>query len=674
MEPVKKIQPQFFFRDSADMKMEKYPILYVDKDLNTQELFVKQHEGRYIIHVASSGKEGIEKIKKYPIKLILINQVMPQINGIDFINEAIKITPFVPKFILVTSEGFQEAKKKVKDINCRVIEKPISHDNLDTIIDIALQAYESRKVESDLSNVLQVSQGILRQIIKTSKDAIVTIDDCQNIIMANESTEKLFGYAKSELLNKPLSILIPDDYYEEKNKDSYTVSRSIIESRYMKNNLTVYGRTSSGKLFPIETEMSVMEIDGRLYFNAIIRDITEKIKTSEKLEQSEEEFRILAESAPIMIIKVNDKFQIEYINRARGIPIRNIIGQSLFLFIPEEEHKKVKKKIAYVFKTGKPVNYEVLGVTPEEKIWFGVNAGAIIKNGKIESVMLVVQDITNKKEAEDKVHQQNYDLEEIVNKRTKELKEAKHELEVAYEKEKELGELKSRFVATASHQFRTPLTVIQSSVGVLAMQLDNMDEKFKPQFEKSYERIKGQIQRMTALMNDVLVLGKLNSGNIQLDLQSVDILALAKDIVTNYDETQTDGRKMNVIVKGNAYPLILDVKLIEHALSNIISNAFKYSVGKKAPCLTISFEKGKVKIIVQDFGIGIPEKDIRHIFEPFYRASNVKEFPGTGLGTAIIKEYVELNKGTIEVKSELNKGTSFKINLKNNLYGAYTSN
>jgi len=258
-------------------------------------------------------------------------------------------------------------------------------------------------------------------------------------------------------------------------------------------------------------------------------------------------------------------------------------------------------------------------------------------------------------------------LEVKVNERTKELEEAQKKLALSLEKEKELGELKSRFVAIASHQFRTPLTVIQSSMGVLALQTDDMNDKLSSNFDRIYNRIERQIGKMTSLMNQVLILGKIDTLNVQTKLVPTDLVALCKEIMINHNAIQVDGRRLTFIVNGAPYKIKLDTKLMEDAISNLISNAFKYSINRPAPSLTINFGKEEIQLSIKDSGIGIPPKDLKHLLNPFFRASNVTGLPGTGLGTAIAKEYVELNGGTISVTSKLNKGSEFTITLKKDM-------
>ena len=221
--------------------------------------------------------------------------------------------------------------------------------------------------------------------------------------------------------------------------------------------------------------------------------------------------------------------------------------------------------------------------------------------------------------------------------------------------------MKSRFVSTASHQFRTPLTVIRSNVELLQMQSDLMDDKLKPKFDKASERINHEVKRMTDLMDEVLILGKINAGRVPFEPKLTDVVSICRELVNEYNGIQNDGRKVNFKIEGKQTKLNLDEKLFSHTISNLLSNALKYSEGRGNPEMTLQFNKKSLKIRVTDQGIGIPENEIDNLFQPFFRAANASETPGTGLGLAICKEYIELNGGTIEVKSEQNKGTTFNL-------------
>jgi PAS domain S-box-containing protein len=239
----------------------------------------------------------------------------------------------------------------------------------------------------------------------------------------------------------------------------------------------------------------------------------------------------------------------------------------------------------------------------------------------------------------------------------------KKELKKALEREKELGELKSQFVSMASHQFRTPLTVIQSNIELFQMLAINIDHELKDKFDKISIRIQNEVSRLVELMNDVLLLGKLNAEVLTPKSKSSDIVFEIRGAVNKLNSIQKDGRKAEVRTNGIIKNIPLDKKLFAHAFTNLIDNAFKYSRGKSAPIIEISFEKSLVNIKVIDFGKGIPEDDIPNLFQPFYRSKNAQDVEGTGLGLVICKKYIELQNGVIKVHSILNKRTTFIISL-----------
>ncbi len=243
-------------------------------------------------------------------------------------------------------------------------------------------------------------------------------------------------------------------------------------------------------------------------------------------------------------------------------------------------------------------------------------------------------------------------------------KHLQEQLKQSLEKEKELGQLKSRFVSTASHQFRTPMAIIQSNSELLKMITQNSDESLKAKLEKATGRINKEVKRMTDLMDEVLILGKISSGKMEINKKPTDLLALCNDLCYQFNAIQQDGRRMNVGTSGTPGKISIDAKLIDHAISNLISNAFKYS-SEHDPELHIAYEKNSIKIIVSDQGMGIPKSEIPNLFQPFYRAENAKSMEGTGLGLAIVKEYVELNDGEVLVESRLKRGTTFTIILPN---------
>ena len=241
-------------------------------------------------------------------------------------------------------------------------------------------------------------------------------------------------------------------------------------------------------------------------------------------------------------------------------------------------------------------------------------------------------------------------------------KASKLEMKKALEKEKEVNDLKSRFVTMTSHEFRTPLTTIQTNVEIMSFLTKSHDAAFNKKLEKYHTRIGSEIDRLTDLMNDILIRGKIEAGKLPFKPEKVDLTKLTSDIIKQSYSNMSDGRNVDVQVHGEQTEISIDPNLFTHILTNLLGNSFKYSKNDN-PELEIFYLKNRVEIIVSDHGIGIIKNEIGNLFESFFRGSNVDNAQGTGLGLTIVKQFVELHKGSIEVESIPNKQTIFKIKL-----------
>lgn len=236
----------------------------------------------------------------------------------------------------------------------------------------------------------------------------------------------------------------------------------------------------------------------------------------------------------------------------------------------------------------------------------------------------------------------------------------KTRIEVELKEEKRLNNLKSQFIATASHQFRTPLTVISSGVELIKLQSEiqgNVNDKLSP----IYDKIASQIDLMTELMNDVLVLEKMNTTFSSVNKESVDLVQLLENTTRERTTLQKDNRVLELKVTGTPRAIDLDLNLMKHVLSNTIDNAFKYSEGKQNPLIDLEFTKEYVSISITDFGIGVPQADLEHIYEPFFRGSNADGISGNGLGTTIARDFVEANGGQISIESVVSEATTVQL-------------
>jgi hypothetical protein len=238
--------------------------------------------------------------------------------------------------------------------------------------------------------------------------------------------------------------------------------------------------------------------------------------------------------------------------------------------------------------------------------------------------------------------------------------QAEEKMRQALEKEKEISELKSRFIAFASHEFRIPLTTINSSSALLQHYCrDVMDDKKSKHFQK----IKISIEQMIQLVDDVLLIGKDDAGKLEFNPAPLDLAELCHNLV---EELQLNAGSQNTIAytsQGKFANACMDENLLRKILTNLLSNAIKYSPEGGTVFFELSCHDEAVTFRIQDKGIGISLKDQQQLFEPFYRAANVDQIKGTGLGLSIVKKCVEVHRGRIAVDSDVGLGTTFTVTL-----------
>jgi PAS domain S-box-containing protein len=266
-------------------------------------------------------------------------------------------------------------------------------------------------------------------------------------------------------------------------------------------------------------------------------------------------------------------------------------------------------------------------------------------------------------ELEKKVQARTEDLNQSIKNLEKEIaerKKAEHEVKKALEREKELNELKSKFVSIASHEFRTPLSTILSSVSLV----DQYNEKGdRDKIVKHTQRVKASVNHLTAILNDFLSLGKLEEGKVEVKREPIDLGELFTEVMEEIRMQLKEGQQIQIEGDTGKHVLLSDVRILRNILFNLLSNAIKYSDPGKGIFLSHSLERSVVNIIIRDEGIGIPQEDHKHMFDRFFRASNAGNIPGTGLGLNIVRRYVDLLGGSITFSSEYRKGTTFVVSI-----------
>ncbi|MFT6843331.1 MAG: PAS domain S-box-containing protein [Psychroserpens sp.] len=383
------------------------------------------------------------------------------------------------------------------------------------------------------------------------------------------------------------------------------------------------------------------------------QDISQMDKLRTETEAVATELRQFIETAnaPIFGIdadgKVNEWNQTS--EKITGFKKEEVLGKDLVeTYITQDYRKAVKQVLDNALKGEETANYEFpLFTKDNQRVMVLLNSSTRRDaDGKIVGVLGVGQDISQ---------MDNYktNLEDTVKKRT-------FELENSLEREKELGKLKTSFVAMASHEFRTPLAAIQAATDVILRYKDKLSQE---DIEKRLFKIKREVNEMKIMLEDILIIGKAESQKLQFNTIEQDLVDLVKNIVSDYQLTQEKEREIIYKISMDKIMLNVDSKWIKHIILNLLSNALKYSEAPASVIIEIRQEENEVILSVTDQGIGFSEKDQESIFEPFHRGQNVGNVQGTGLGLSVLQTAIDLHKGKIKVESKLNNGSTFIVSL-----------
>ena len=398
----------------------------------------------------------------------------------------------------------------------------------------------------------------------------------------------------------------------------------------------------------------------------------------EPLDMEREKLLIaIIENAIDGIITIDDRGLIENINPAAlqlfGFETRaELLGKNVSVLMPEPDKKRHDSYIANYENTGQKkiigIGREVTGQRKDGSTFpfrLGVSE---IKFTDRRIYTGFIHDLSRQKEDEIKIKSYTEELEIKIKERTKELIKSINELETAkehvselFEKERELNQLKTRFVSMASHEFRTPLSSIQLSASLINKYVEKRDVE---SVEKHTSKIKNAINNLTTILNDFLSLEKLEAGKVEVNQQNFDIFTFAEEIA---EEMQLMTKQKQLIVyehQGTTSQVFLDQNLLKNCIINLISNAIKYSGEDTMIQFNSIVNQNELIIDVKDNGIGIPATEMDNLFEPFFRAHNTGDIPGTGLGLNIVRRYVGLMNGTCTCISEQNVGTTFRLHFK----------
>lgn len=513
---------------------------------------------------------------------------------------------------------------------------------------------------------------IFKALFEFAAEGIIVLNSDQRIILANTSCCNIFGYQSEELMDIPINQLLPERYrarHEEYVKGYFHRPTT----RTMGGNLDLLGLKKDGTEIPVEISLSFVKLGEQDLSLAFIIDTSYRKKIEADLVENRNKLNAIINKAVDGILTIDEAGIIESLNPAAaylfGYQPEEVIGHNVKMLMPEPDHSQHDKYINRYIETRVPritgTGREVKGLRKDGSLFPFKLSVSEIQLGERRIFTGIVHDLTQEKKAEAQLRKHSAELEQRVKARTEalalaieKLEESQRDLQESLKKERDLNELKSRFVSMASHEFRTPLSTILSSTSLIdKYHAPEHDEKR----QKHIRRIKSSVRNLTGILNDFLSVDKLEAGKISCSPSQFDVVQLAEDVVEEMQASLKAGQRVQLSHQGPDTNVFLDAQLLKNILINLISNAIKYSPESKAIFVRLSTHDFFLIIEVEDQGIGIPENEQNHMFERFFRAHNATNIQGTGLGLNIVKRYVDLMNGEMSFTSEEHHGTTFRI-------------
>lgn len=489
------------------------------------------------------------------------------------------------------------------------------------------------------SAIAQINDSVVITTIKTDTQM-------PRIVFVNPAFTTLSGYPQEEVIGQPPHLLqrletdrgILDFLYQHP-----------IRKTYFRGETTNYRK--DGREYFMDWQITTIDDENQhhQFFVAIQRDVTERHRAEVALRKSEATFRALFEAASEGILISDIDGKILHINQQMeilfGYTTDELIGKPIEILVPErfrDNHLHFREQYThnpYIRQMGSGLT---LYGQRKDGTEFAIEISLSYVDGEELLLMAFIQDITERLQAQ----QERLETEL---------------LRVELIKERELHELKNRFISTITHEFRTPLAVIQTASDLLQTNYDKLSEENR---EKYFSRIRVYLDNLNSMVDDVFTLNQAQMGRVRTNPTLFALTPFCHEIANIFDLYKPSTQhEFSLTIETAVEQVYLDKDLLYHILTNLLSNAIKYSPDGGELQLHVSREPDSYIFRLRDHGIGIPQDEHKRIFEAFHRGRNVGNISGTGLGLAIVKNYLDLQKGTIEVDSDEQAGTTMTVRL-----------
>jgi PAS domain S-box-containing protein len=510
-----------------------------------------------------------------------------------------------------------------------------------------LRAEITRRTDAERN--LSDATARLQALVATANDPLVTIDEAGRILDWNQAAERVFGWSRDEALGQSMAQLIVPAVHRPAHEEGRRRFLTEGSSQIFHRRVETRALRRSGEEFDVELSVWPVRTATGYTFSSFVRDISRRKAQARALAESEAKYRKVVENVNEGIL-VTAQGRILYANpkalEQTGLDEETAKSHPFIDFIHPEDRARVLENHMKRMRGEEAENHYHFRVLHRNGTvrWLEISSVLFDWQGEAATLVFMV-DVTERRQVE-------------------------QDMRNALARERELSQLKSRFVAVASHEFRTPLAAILSSIELL----DDYGARLPDDERKEIvQQIRTAVARMNGMVEQVLLTSKLESGRFEFQPKPRSVSDLLVQVAAEMDQANPQAARIEMRCDGLDEPRLLDVRLVRHILVNLLGNALKYSPpDTSVECYVATDDADDERLVfsVQDRGIGIPPGDLPRLFETFHRGANVGNIQGTGIGLNIVKECVELHHGSIEVESEPGRGTIFHVRLPAPIAGA----
>ncbi|QZZ21775.1 PAS domain S-box protein [Leptothermofonsia sichuanensis E412] len=539
------------------------------------------------------------------------------------------------------SELYNQLQQLNAELECRVQQRTaeLAAANASLRVEIA----ERQRSEA----ALRRTNDTLQALVIASPRAIIMLNREGNVQIWNPAAEQMFGWTEAEVIDRPNPLCL-----EDPESDCATLQSRVLQgATYFQSEFRQ--KRKDGTLIDIIFSAAPLrdsdeQISGLV---AVIADVTEQKRQAEQvhlaeqaLRQSEERFRSLIENALDIIMILGPDGAIGYVSpsveKILGYSVADLVGKNVAEFIHPDDWVTTRDHLISIeqpLELRRPIEFRSLH---HDSSWHILEAVSqpFVDSGESLRIIVNARDITERKRLD--------------------------EIRSALEREKELSILKTRFFSMASHEFRTPLSTTLAAAQVLETCQDEWTNAEKRL--RNLHRIQDSVRNMVQLLDDILTINRAEAGKLTFSPGLFNLETLCHKLVEEMRLNAGTQHVLTFTCEGKVVPVYLDEKLVTSILTNLLSNAIKYSPQGGTIHLSLIFQSNRVLLQVEDQGIGIPQDDQSHLFEPFHRGKNVRSISGSGLGLVVVKKCIDLHQGTIHITSEVGKGTICLVSLPSN--------